>query len=407
MKKKILSLDGGGSWAILQAMALENIYSGTEVGTKCIDILNQFDIIVANSGGSLMLAGMIENSKKDIGSVIEMFLDSKIRESVFSQLRFFETRTVEKILRLYKVGPKYKASRKIEGLKKALQNSWNIKLWEIKAKRGLNADIVICGYDFDINRAVFFKSNQKKHKYEYTLADAINAASNAPVNYFDEPVESKYDDENIHRFWDGAIGGNNNPVLIGITEALIESNGTQQLTSENLLVLSIGTGNNLLPIEGFTNSDNPDHEDLIKRKEKSSLLGSDIGKMAKSILSEPPEAANFMAHLFLGGKLNKGSRPAIIRVNPLVQPKLSNKKWSFPPGVDTEEDKKKFCNLIKLEMDAVKQSEVDDIYQLGKWWLNDIIPNQGISYDGRTFEVTVGYDKFTNAKTEWLNRTNL
>jgi hypothetical protein len=75
--------------------------------------------------------------------------------------------------------------------------------------------------------------------------------------------------------------------------------------------------------------------------------------------------------------------------------------------VDTEEDKKKFCNLIKLEMDAVKQSEVDDIYQLGKWWLNDIIPNQGISYDGRTFEVTVGYDKFTNAKTEWLNRTNL
>ncbi len=73
MGVKVLSLDGGGSWAILQAMALKEIYKDTNVGTKCRAILNQFDIIAANSGGSLMLAAMIENADDDIDRIIELF----------------------------------------------------------------------------------------------------------------------------------------------------------------------------------------------------------------------------------------------------------------------------------------------------------------------------------------------
>jgi patatin-like phospholipase/acyl hydrolase len=79
MSFKILSLDGGGSWAILQAMALQEIYKGK----TCRQILSQFDLVAANSGGSLMLACMIEFDT--MAQVIEMFLLEKNRKDVFSK----------------------------------------------------------------------------------------------------------------------------------------------------------------------------------------------------------------------------------------------------------------------------------------------------------------------------------
>ncbi len=47
MTFKILSLDGGGTWALLEVMALENLYPG-KTG---LQILRHFDLAVANSGG--------------------------------------------------------------------------------------------------------------------------------------------------------------------------------------------------------------------------------------------------------------------------------------------------------------------------------------------------------------------
>jgi len=52
MAFKILSLDGGGSWALIQARVLLDIY-GDISGHK---ILKKFDLAIANSGGSLVLA---------------------------------------------------------------------------------------------------------------------------------------------------------------------------------------------------------------------------------------------------------------------------------------------------------------------------------------------------------------
>ncbi|MCW3075422.1 MAG: hypothetical protein JWO32_31 [Bacteroidetes bacterium] len=87
---KILSLDGGGSWALLQSIALKQIYKGTRVGTTCGNILQQFDVVVANSGGSLMLAAMIELYDKDIDEVSNLFLSEAIRKQVFSKLKWYE-----------------------------------------------------------------------------------------------------------------------------------------------------------------------------------------------------------------------------------------------------------------------------------------------------------------------------
>lgn len=409
MAKKILSLDGGGSWALIQAIALKEIYSNTEVGTSCRKILNEFDLIAANSGGSLVLAAMIENADKDIDEVIKMFKTESIRSKVFSELRRGEKHPIEFIARLIGFGPKYKASRKIDGLLEALPKTGKINLHEINKEAGIKANIVICGFDYDRCRAVFFRSkedtsvNNSNKEYEYTLADAVNAASNAPVNFFDEPVRFNYDGKQ-HQFWDGAVGGNNNPVLVGITEALAVFPECGR-NSDDLIVLSIGTGNNLLPVDGFTVTSNAERKGLVKEIDDAKFT-RDIQKMAKSILSEPPDAANYMAHIFLGGKPSPSSEPKIVRMNPLLQPVLNtnNEKWIIPEGL-TVKEKDYFMELIELEMDAVKQEDVLKIEQLANWWIEDIAVNQSIRVESSTLNCAIGFPLFSTAKDEWLKRS--
>ncbi|HRH04023.1 MAG TPA: patatin-like phospholipase family protein [Bacteroidia bacterium] len=406
MPKKILSLDGGGSWAILQAMALKHTYSNTDIGTNCRMILNQFDLVVANSGGSLMLAAMIEHADEDIDVVIEMFKNPDIRSNVFSKLRIGERAPVEFLARRLGFGPKYKASRKDEGFRKALPTRGNIELQKINLQVNIKPNILICGFDYDRNRATFFRSHDDPSStepgkiYECTLINAINASSNAPVNYFNEPVKFKYDGTQ-HRYWDGAVGGNNNPVLIGITEALA-------LWGLNeFQVLSIGTGCSVLPVKGFTVTDNSERAGLVKELEVPKFT-KDILKMSTSIISEPPDAANFMAHMILGGKAQPTSDSKLVRMNVQLQPIFDKQKnkWSLPAKM-SEEEKNTFMYLINLDMDAVGQTDVLKIEQLGNWWIKDVVRNQPIRVVGKELGCSIGFSEFSEAKRTWLKWNGL
>jgi len=54
---KILSLDGGGSWSIIQLLTLKDKYGDIEGR----ELLRKFDLVIANSGGSIVLAALAEN----------------------------------------------------------------------------------------------------------------------------------------------------------------------------------------------------------------------------------------------------------------------------------------------------------------------------------------------------------
>ncbi|HXP51736.1 MAG TPA: patatin-like phospholipase family protein, partial [Bacteroidia bacterium] len=59
---RILSLDGGGSWALIQAKALFNIYKKQYGdGVTGHQVLSNFDYAGANSGGAIVLAALIQN----------------------------------------------------------------------------------------------------------------------------------------------------------------------------------------------------------------------------------------------------------------------------------------------------------------------------------------------------------
>ncbi|MFN2458821.1 MAG: patatin-like phospholipase family protein, partial [Chitinophagaceae bacterium] len=114
MSYKILSLDGGGSWAFIQARVLLDIYGDI----KGHDLLRQFDLVIANSGGSIVLGCLCNNMQ--LSETIKLFKDKETRARLFSALTFPEKLTPRNMLSLVRkklrIGPKYNTSRKLKGI---------------------------------------------------------------------------------------------------------------------------------------------------------------------------------------------------------------------------------------------------------------------------------------------------
>src|ERR1044071_5572882 len=110
MSYKILSRDGGGSWALIQARVLKDIYSDISGH----ELLRQFDLAIGNSGGSLVLACLCNDMK--LSEIINVFEDENQRKQVFSPPTFFEKFKFQDVAALFRkitgIGPKYSAARK-------------------------------------------------------------------------------------------------------------------------------------------------------------------------------------------------------------------------------------------------------------------------------------------------------
>lgn len=75
---KILSLDGGGSWAILQLLTLKERFKDEIPELNGHEILKRFDMIIANSGGSIVLCALAENWTID--KALSIFDNEDIRK---------------------------------------------------------------------------------------------------------------------------------------------------------------------------------------------------------------------------------------------------------------------------------------------------------------------------------------
>lgn len=417
-KFKILSLDGGGTWALAQVKCLKNIYpnlSGHE-------ILQKFDLVVANSGGSIVLASLLENLSP--AETEALFLDTKFREKIFVRIPIYR-KIGTKLLRLVGVGPKYWTHKKLDGFRQAFPNTGDSKLEDIvktiKQKQEHCANVLIITYDYDRSRSVFLRSNDKSrtnsalepaararigrtvdHKFKsITLAEAVHSSSNAPVNYFDKPALVHYGDREL-RAWDGAIGGYNNPILAGLTEAL-----RNKTKLEDIYILSIGTANKVLPLESILDIPKAQSKRLFIEVKKPNFT-RDLSRLALSILNEPPESALYVTHTFMasqfGNDMNADVKAQrhLIRMNPLVQPVVKEgekgQELAFPEGISSDE----FKRIIDLDMDLIKQADVELINKLFDLWLEDKVVNQPIRQDSRNLRALIGSLKFSEVKKTWL-----
>jgi hypothetical protein len=394
---RILSLDGGGSWALVQVRALMRMYGNNASG---LDVLRRFDLAISNSGGSIVLAALAAD--KRLADILQLFLNKDVRESIFKSLMLGP---IDKDLGF---GPRYRAEAKLAGLRDALGAPGDIRLrdWKLTNEAGRAVRLVICGFDYDLLREVFFRTEpepadtslgvlpKQQAVHDATLAEAVHASSNAPVNYFNAPATWGKEDA---RFWDGAMGGYNNPVLAGVVEALRDGN----IDRSTVRALSIGTGSVVLPEAGSST------EQGLVLPRRGDGLPMYAKTAATCILDDPPDAASYIAHVMLGGKVP--SEPGdvvtdgpLVRMSPLVQPvRGTTRDWDVPEGLNGEQ----FRTLADLDMDAVSDDEVAKISGLAQLWLdehptNRTVRNQPIRAS-RWLDVEIGHGTFEDARLVW------
>ncbi len=409
---RILSLDGGGSWAILQIQALIDMFPQAVTGH---DVLRQFDYAAANSGGTIVLAGLIENLK--LTDIEAFFLDERARKEVFVKLPWWKL-----IPRIIGLGPRYDTEEKINGLASRMPLHGNKPITELGAVvsggTGRPFQFLMMTFDYDRRRAVFQRSDRGSPASSFTgstantprlaptLAEAVHSATNAPVDFFDKPARFPLWDIGLNpaanrhrRFWDGAIGGYNNPTVAAVVEALSRTAGPSPTA---ISVLSIGTGSVVLPLKvHYPTADKA----LVQELPEQGLL-NDIKTIATAILDDPPDAASFIAHVWLGGRLPTNPNAPVtdgpvVRLNPLVQP-LRTVNGTLVPPVGMTLDR--FEMLRELEMDAVEQDQVLAIQDFGRRWLRDDVTNQAIRNNSITLAPEIGFNRYSEAKAQWLAR---
>ncbi len=382
---RILSLDGGGTFALIQAKVLDDLFPG-ENGHQ---VLSHFDLVSACSGGAIVAAALIEGySPREI---FDLFDNPVNRHALFGRLPWYRS-----ILQLLTgafspsnpVGQRFSTDGKLQFLHRilprmgtrSLQNLHGIlndSLALLQAERGEGRrpmSFLFVTYDFDRDRARMMRSNVASpaasfpHRQQRaTLAEAAHASSTAPINWFDKPAE--FDG---CRFWDGAMTGYNNPVLAGVVEAIALG-----VPRRNIGVLSLGTSTVFLPECGTDGI--PDT--LCRPRARTGFL-PELVKVGKTIIADPPDAHTFIAHLMLGGGLphDVSSCPytetAIVRMNPVIQPVVARAtgQWSAPAGWSVEE----FRRIAEMDISASAQDDVDLIKRLCDGWLLDAWHNQPV-----------------------------
>lgn len=370
---RILSLDGGGTWAIIQAMALGRLYGPDTPGRT---ILRQFDFAFANSGGSIVLGGlMIDKTPQQL---VDSFLDPAQRRALFTPLPWYSIwHWTNKFVGL---GPKYETEPKREALK---ARGLDKPLCTVKHHDGHQTYIVIIAFDYDRERAFFFRSkpSMRTQAAEMNLADAIHASSTAPINFFRHPATAAVKiapstvAEVLH-FWDGALAGINNPVAAAVTEAMSVGKNPQDIA-----VLSIGTANNILPNNRIDQT--ASHDFVIRPGSDGVIAG--LMKLATAVVNDPPDLASFLAHVALGGQTPSADdsvgteQGSVVRMNPAITPRWTGTRWDAPEGLTVDELER----LIKLQMDATRAEDVALIEKLANKWMDDKVFNQPIRLNFR------------------------
>ncbi len=394
MKYHILSLDGGGAWALIQVKTLIKLYGAEARGHA---VLRHFDLVAANSGGSIVAAALIEDFT--LAEILALFTSEPQRRAIFSELPWYAKLNP---LGLFLPLPRFSTAQKYQALIAVFKRYGAKPMRDIQILGKNNQPIlfVFVSYDYDRDRAKFFRSwpslaGAITSPYaDISLVDAVHASSNAPIQFFDQPAQIAGG-----QYWDGGLTGYNNPVLAAATEAIAAN-----WKKDQIAILSIGTGSAMLPL---LNTRKHNESSLLFKNQQTSSIQNDIKKVAATILADPPDSHTFLAHLLIGGRLplTIDECPIIdsglVRLNPLIQANGNSEDgWTLPNGFDEVQ----FKRLINLDMAVVAQTDIDLIVHFCELWMQDKAHNQAIR-SGKDFICEIGFTRFTDAIKKWQSYT--
>ena len=396
---RILSLDGGGPWSLIQARTLGRIFSPDMAGR---DLLSHFDLVISNSGGAVviagLLAGMTPRSIETNCFANQTRLHEIFRQTVLSEdpvavacrtfgLDFYEYRTVAKLAALRDVlGPV--ADMTIPQLPSLFTGSQ-------KAPK-----FIFTAFGYDRLREQFFRSDPASpaasdlQDAPLTLAEAVHASSTAPILYFDAPAVVGAGTAMI-RYWDGGVGGCNNPVVHGVVEAIAYG-----VAREDIQVISIGSATVMQPLK----SEFPDADPTLLRDTPDYTIVRDVEKLAGAIIDDPPDAASLHAYLLLGrpppprvgGVVQAQGTAGFVRFNPLIRPHLENDVWQAPRNFQGAA----WTTLSEMELICIKPDQIALLQRLADCWMASDpldIPNQPVRLTWPAFTCELGFASFADA----------
>ncbi len=396
---RILSLDGGGSWAILQLLTLQEKYGDVNGHI----ILRDFDLVVANSGGSIVLAALCENWK--LSKAVGLFEDKENRERIFRKnpikKMFFPVDYFHRFG--LGLGPKYSAEEKRKAFGELFpecERRTMSQLPDFISHPDLN--IVVCTYDALNNRAKFFRSyvDPGKDADIVKLTDAIHGSSNAPIQYFDFPAKITAKKADVtYELWDGALGGFNNPVLVGIIEAMKSG-----IPRNEISVISLGTGNVIMSqkekkeyseIKETAQKERGRKFNIKSLKKQFAFFQKSVLQQAKTILYEPPEWANYVAYMFLFSEGAEFDKKRFIRLSPMIH-------------IDKNNDDPKTLDLLHrlyiLDMDLTEKEDIDLLKLCFEYWRDGKIKNQPLIYSMKRDNEMIfkkGAEYFRDGLEDW------
>lgn len=223
---RILCIDGGGIRGIIPAKMLAQIEQETRT-----PIWKLFDLIAGTStGGILALALTIPADGADqvqakycASDVIKIFTDDAAQIFPYPPAPFCHTDLD------FMFHARYHAS----GIETVLKKYTG----ETRLKDTLKP-IIITSYDIEQAKAWFFSSQEAKRteEYNFPMWEVARATSAAPL-YFPPLQHVPPDLEQYNLLVDGGVAANN-PAMCALVEAMSSFNQPQ----ENILVVSLGTG---------------------------------------------------------------------------------------------------------------------------------------------------------------------
>lgn len=380
---------------MLQLLTLADRYPGLTGH----EILREFDVVIANSGGSIVLACLVEDWTPEYS--LTLFRDKIKREQIFSKNSFLERFFPADYFP--SIGPKYSAKRKGLAFRQIFKKGDNLmdELPTMIGKPSLK--LVVCTYDALNNRAKFFRSHGHGLTFDRVrLTQAIHGSSNAPIQYFDFPARFKAKGSNIwYDLWDGALGGFNNPVAAGIIEAI-----KCGYKKDDISVVSLGTSNRYMSV--------PDKENFYKVKQTTirernkkfllwrlhhqlSFFKLSILNQAKTIIYEPPDWANFVAFMFLfeaSYVTGEYSLKRFVRLSPVLHIDMNT-----PEEVVQLQEK-----LYGLDMNLTSDADIRLVEECYRYWKEGSILNQTVEYHiTRDNELvsTIGHSSYGSAFSDW------
>ena len=155
---RILSLDSGGVWALLQVMALRRIFGPQARGHQ---VLRWFNLAAASGSGSIVLAGLaMDMTLQEI--LDSFFVDKSKREAFFGKPRVGWFKKSAPIVRL-------EALKDVLGVKNH-KGTLGALVRRVRATAEVGPQFLICALDCDRRRPEFFRSDNDSPSASSTIS---------------------------------------------------------------------------------------------------------------------------------------------------------------------------------------------------------------------------------------------